>query len=249
MMALSSAKACDALDQRLEPIDLRQVDDEGLFVTRSGERLVMASVRFPEPDKAGAGWVSDLRALSEGSVVEAAVLGAPDRWGRRPALLVLRFGDGSASNLSERFVEAGEALAWPGEADDPCFGDLLKLEATTRKAGRGQWGKTFQIFDARSPSLAVDRIGKPLLARGRVEAVVVRRNVIYINFGASWRNRLGVLVRVPTDRAGRKALTEAVMPLAGRNVLIRGIVESGAAAPRIIIRDARQIMIEDESLN
>jgi hypothetical protein len=244
LMPLSSLHACEALQPLYEPVDVLHIQTDGVIVTRGGERLRLASVWTD--GAAGHAAIDILRVAQAGSVLEAAIVGDMDRWGRRPADLILHLADGSTEAFPDDGIAAGAFFVWPSlEDNDPCLSERINLETAARRARRGIWADPAIVIDGTTLALTENAIGRPALARGRVESVVFRRSAAYVNFGRTWRNRLSVVVPIPKLKARRETLMSAIRALAGRTVLIRGIIEAGRDAPRMLITDERQISIED----
>jgi hypothetical protein len=245
LFPLPSSLACEALQALYEPVDLARIDAGGIVVTQDTGRLRMASI-WMNGTAEDAGTLALLKAVPPGSVLEAARLGDADRWGRTPADLVLTLPDGTRHAYPDEAIAAGSVFVWPSlEENDPCFAGRIALETAARRARRGIWANKDIIINSTSPTLSADAIGRPALALGKVEAVVFRRSAAYINFGHGWRNRLSVIVPMPKRKARREAMISAIKGLAGRNILLRGMIEAGRDAPRMLITDERQISIED----
>jgi hypothetical protein len=240
--------ACEARTPLFEPLGEVMADDEAHLSTGK-QRFAIASLRWVgEAGLERQALLAPLRERPAGAVTEAAILGPPDRWGREQAAIILRDGEKALLSLPEDAVKAGLALAWPDpDAEDPCFSALLALEGHARRSRAGLWGKTGAItmIDDSSNPPGREAIGRPALARGRIDTVVLRPSLVYLNFGAAWRQRLSVVLALPKAKERREALIKTVTALAGKRVLLRGILEAGKDAPRLRITDSRQIAIDE----
>ncbi len=244
-MPVTSA-ACDLIDDRLEPVRVLSVSPDGVKAEGVAGVLRLASFRAPADNVAAMrSALAVLAAPPPGAIVEAAVLGKSDRWGRKPAVFVLRRADGTAARFPDDLIAAGNGLVWPEPGDDPCFAAFQANEDAARSAKAGLWSGGLTLIAEDTQELMPAADGRPAEVSGVVEAVVFRRNRIYVNFGANYRKRVSVQVALPKDSANRDALRTRINDLAGRKVLIRGIVEAGGATPRLMVSDARQIRVLD----
>jgi hypothetical protein len=99
------------------------------------------------------------------------------------------------------------------------------------------------VIGADDPSL-IERKGLYVLVVGRVVSVGRGNRVDFLNFGRYWRRDFTVLVGAPVSAR----LTEKGLPveeLAGRRVLVRGVIGEGGG-PAIRLNDPGEIEILDD---
>jgi hypothetical protein len=213
-----------------------------------GRRFVLAGVRAVDPDadpaEARDALSLDLEARL-GAEAGVAVAGPPDRWGRMPAHIfpeaddhpgadVSPGADAERRHLQAEWVEAGIALAWPAPGrSDPCDDAIRAAEAKAqaRRAGLHRPGSAV-VIDAKAAPSSSSREGLAVLVRGRITEIVRRGSVLYVNFGRAYAGRISVSMRVRAGEAGAGDLA-ALEAHVGERVLIRGVLEPGAASPRL----------------
>jgi endonuclease YncB( thermonuclease family) len=146
--------------------------------------------------------------------------------------------------IQEAMVAGGFARVHPLDGDLSCLGGLLAREGEARGAHRGIWrGTEFAVIRADDPSL-IERKGLYVLVVGRVVSVGRGNRVDFLNFGRYWRRDFTVLVGAPVSAR----LTEKGLPveeLAGRRVLVRGVIGEGGG-PAIRLNDPGEIEILDD---
>ncbi len=247
MFVAAPASACPALDARMEPLAVADLSIDGDLRLADGTRLKLAGLRFDDMDETmRRGAFADLSALVPESLVEGVIEGEPDRWGRRTVQLRLIDADGGVIWAQERLLAAGAALYWPdGVTIDPCHAEATAAEASARRGKKGLWATGGPLIDPLTVDLAT-LTGRLLMFRATVDAVVARRGFLYINFGRNWRGRLSVVAPLPKDRQARSALADALLALPGKRVLVRGFIEPGRMAPRLLVRSASQISLDEE---
>ena len=173
--------------------------------------------------------------LVSGSEVRLHMLSeAPDRYGRFPALVVLK--DGQL--LQELLVGEGLAISFAPGPMVPCFDRLLAAEDEARRSERGFWG---QVAVARTrPDVLAGRIGRFAIMEGRVISVGIRRSATYLNFGAKWSEDVTVEVR-GRDRdlfVGKADLAG----MSGQRVRVRGFLEE-RGGPVMVVNWPTQIEV------
>lgn len=196
---------------------------QGEPVLESGEVVRLSAIRIPEEPalrEAASAWLK--RWVGRAVLVQEAL--ALDRWGRRPARLVLADGSGRL-DLAQGLVEAGLALVDPGAADTFCGQDLLALEETARERGLGLWGSDrYKAVSVRQAEDLRGRIGQFVLVEGRVRSVGEREHRTYLNFGTDWASDFTIII--PKRSWGLmvgRGLTAKT--LTGRLIRARGTLE------------------------
>jgi len=216
MPAMAAAPEC-----RTNPLPttaLTAVGPRGELVFASGARGVLDGLRWPEASEfagAAAAWLEAQR----GVPLILVARGETDRWGRFHV-------DASAADgtvdLAGGLVEAGLATVDAGERDSLCRPGLLAVEAGARRAGRGLWRETEQ--DAQDGAALRTRLGRFVVARGRVLWVGERARRTYLDFARRGEDGLTVTVSKRTWRLLQERGLSAAN-LRGRLVRVRGIVE------------------------
>ncbi|MCJ2082734.1 thermonuclease family protein [Methylobacterium sp. J-090] len=219
---------------------LTAVDARGELAFASGARGVLDGLRWPEaPDRAQAARIWLL--AHAGTPLTLVARGETDRWGR--VHLDATGADGTA-DLAGGLVEAGLAAVDAGERDSLCRPGLLAVEAGARGAGRGLWREADQ--DARDGAALRTRLGRFVVASGRVLWVGERARRTYLDFARRGEDGLTVTVSKRTWRQLQERGLSAVS-LRERLVRVRGVVEvwrgptlDVASADMIEILDAAQ---------
>jgi hypothetical protein len=242
---LTPALACDAVADRFEPVVEPHLSEEGELRSQS-ESYTLASTRLAAGATSSTHWSAFRGGISSGGI-EIAALGPADRWGRRPAIWALRDASGLELRLPEAMLRDGSAYYWPDSADNPCAETLIRSERAARTERRGIWAGTGLIIRQPSAVRAAMADGKPLFLQARVDRVVLLRRSAYINFGREWAGVLSVSVELPAGKQARADVVTALDGLAGQMILVRGIAEPAARGLRLVVRDLRQITIEDGS--
>jgi endonuclease YncB( thermonuclease family) len=211
----------------------------------SGGIARLAGLRQPE-EPAHAAAAAAAAALIEsfkGNPVEVAATGAPDRWGRLPAVVTAATEAGPV-DLGRALVAAGLAIVDAGEADRLCPPGLLAAEARARAWGLGLWrGERYKPVAATDLERLKSLAGRFVLVEGRIRSVGERRQRTYLNFGADWTTDLTVTIPKRTWRTMRdRGLTAA--GLRGRRVRARGLIEEWQG-PAITIMSPEMLEILD----
>ncbi len=179
------------------------------------------------------------RRLSEltgaGPLAVKLVSGAPDRYGRLPALI-----EAGGALLQERLAGEGMAIAFASGDPLPCFGRILAAEATARRAGRGFWAG--QTLPHATPAALQQQIGHFVIFEGEVISIGNRSQRTYLNFGARWTEDVTVEVE-RGDRGGFGGET-GLSALAGHKVRVRGFLQA-KGGPMLAIRSPMQLEVVD----
>ena len=222
-----------------------RVEPGGDVVLASGGAVILADVRMSDALGApiGPGRPGPIAWLV-GAEVELLPLGAPDRWGRRTAILRLA---GPASptsrpvDVAELLVAEGLARVDPGERDELCRPDLLVLEGAARGHRLGIWAAGGEPLPAGEPERLRERAGHFVLVEGRVASVGERDARTYINFGRDFaRDFAATVPKRNWDAMKRAGLSAAA--LTGKTVRVRGILEV-RRAPSVEILSADLVEI------
>jgi endonuclease YncB( thermonuclease family) len=197
---------------------VERIEDARTIVLRDGTRLRLAGIE-PAVDFLGEGpdplpaRLAEL--LADAPVAFRAVVEAPDRHGRVPALLFLASGE----FVQERLVAEGLAVAFAAEADLPCFEDLRAAERIARDSRAGAW-RDAKPLPADRPDLVAARIGRFAILQGRIFSVGTRYTATWLDFGRTWTSDVTVRIdRADRQKFGGEAALEAY---AGRDIMVRG---------------------------
>ncbi len=118
-----------------------------------------------------------------------------------------------------RMLSLGMARVYSFPDNRARVAEMLALEGSARKAGRGIWGHPFYAVIA--PVQAARAIGTFQLVRGRVLKAARVKGRVYLNFGDDWRTDFTVTLEA---RARRLFQSAGLDPLAleGRWLRVRG---------------------------
>ena len=156
---------------------------------------------------------------------------APDRYGRRPALIAA-----DDALIQETLAREGLAIAFAGGDPLPCFQRILAAEADARDAGRGFWPDA-PILRADPDALAV-MVGRFAIFEGAVLSVGNRSTRTYLNFGERWSEDVTVEIAAG-DRAAFGG-EDGLAALAGRTVRVRGFLEE-KSGPMMAVTSTMQL--------
>ena len=230
-----AAETCDI--PVAEQVNVVAIDDAGAFTLADGRRLRLASILTPRLSQPFAVQVKDrLMALIAGGRVDLALADkGTDRHGDVLAHVFMGQGEWAQRTL----IAEGLARVHTRADMRRCAGPLLKAEDEARTAKRGLWADAF--YRVRGPDELGRDIGTFQLVEGKVAAVAVRRNRVYVNFGADYRSDFTVTIS-PADR--RRLAKEGVDPIAwsGKRVRVRGWL-SLLNGPEIELTHTEQIQI------
>jgi endonuclease YncB( thermonuclease family) len=150
--------------------------------------------------------------------------GAPDRWGRMRAAVVLS-PDTSRLDLAHALVARGMAIVDTG-AERLCDDSLLLREEQARRSRRGVWSEAgAQPLEAGDAAGLLARVGHFAIVEGVVRNVGERGRRTYLDFGRSWDDAFTVIVPKPLWTRLQDAGTNAAT-LRGRRIRIRGIMQN-----------------------
>jgi endonuclease YncB( thermonuclease family) len=230
LAAPAAASACGAPGATAE---LREAGPGGEIGLSDGRRVRLGGVQLAPGAQAAMGdWI--------GRRVGVATLAAePDRWGRTVVDLV----DPSGPSLALDLVTRGLAFVRPEPASRGCDGERFEAEAAARAAGEGAWadGAVLAAQDAKALAAADGRF---VVVEGVVRGVGEGRAKVYLDFGA--KGGFSVTVSRKAEDRFRRAGVD-LSALAGRKVLVRGVVDN-RFGPRIEIADPAMIeMLETDA--
>jgi micrococcal nuclease len=128
------------------------------------------------------------------------------------------------TSLGEALIREGLARVLAGALPEGCISRLLVLEKAARATDSGLWkDRAFAVRKANDPSLGTQK-GLYVLVEGRVASVGRGTRMVFLNFGRDWRRDFTAMVA--TEVAARVAGEgKPVSGLAGRRVLVRGLIE------------------------
>ena len=118
-----------------------------------------------------------------------------------------------------RMLSLGMARVYSFRDNRARVAEMLALESSARKAGRGIWGHPFYAVIA--PVQAARAIGTFQLVRGRVLKAARVKGRVYLNFGDDWRTDFTVMLEAKARRLFRRAGLDP-LALEGRWLRVRG---------------------------
>ncbi len=207
-------------------------DNRGFFqLEGDASRYFPAGVFLPNPDA---------QTLPANATVRLYLSGkGEDRYGQRGAFVFV--GDRFWQSF---LLEQGYAVVQPANVPHNCLTELLDAEKRARQARAGLWADgniSFQASDLEGLSRS---LGKYIIVEGKVASIGDRSRRLYLNFGQNWSQDFTVTVAKRGAGAFKGAIN-ALMPLKGAKVRIRGILESNRG-PLIRLFDAGQIEILED---
>jgi hypothetical protein len=156
-----------------------------------------------------------------------------DRWGRRAVDLF----DADGRSLSLGLLENGFAQVRAEPETRGCEDERLDAERGARAAGEGLWSDAGAVVDAADLAGLAAREGRFTLVQGRVRRTGATATRIYLDFEP--RRGLSVVASRKLETQFRRAGRD-MMDLAGRMVLVRGVMDN-RFGPRIEIADPAMI--------
>lgn len=188
----------------------------------SGARALLVDVAVADERAAGA----IVARAARGAHAVAFLAGAQaDRWGRRPARILLDPDGANPRDLATTLVAAGAARVDPGAREALCDPALLAREDVARRAARGLWREeSARALPADRPDLLLARVGRFAIVEGVVAGVGERARRTFIDFSRDWDG--GFTVIVPTRIWATLAARGLDAPtLTGRRIRVRGIIQ------------------------
>ena len=186
-LARAATASCAPVESRSGR--LADIDDRLEITLEDGSRARLFGVE-PADAASGARAAVELRALLTDRDLGVDFLsGAPDRWGRRPALI--RFSapatEGAADatiSLAEAVIDAGLARARVEPGPIACLAPLFALEARARAANLGIWADPINApIPAENRDILWAHVGRNVIVEGRVTSVGETAARLYLNFG------------------------------------------------------------------
>ena len=247
--AAEGARACAGRAGRTAQV--AEALDGGALRLAEGEETMLAHVLLPSrlDGAAGAAALAEearalLARLTAGETVRlVAADREPDRYGRLPSHVVA--GAGKGTWIQGALLTAGLARVSSFAEPAGCAKALLAMEAEARLARRGLWADpAYAVRDAGDIEALNRLIGRFAVIEGRILEAGTARDAIYLNFGQRWKEDFTVKIAGRT-RNGIKAVLGDPLALKGRQVRVRGWVES-ENGPMIVLTRPEQIeLIED----
>jgi micrococcal nuclease len=208
-------------------VALRSVSPAGEVVLEPGGPARLAGLALDDRAVAALG-------ARVGQTLGAAYLApSADRWGRRAVDL---FETGGRS-LSLGLLENGYARVRADPDTRGCETERLEAEQGARLAGEGLWADPGAVIDAADLKALAAHDGRFTLVRGRVRRTGATATRFYLDF-EPYRG-LSVVASRKLETQFRRAGRD-VMDLAGRMVLVRGVLDN-RFGPRIEIADPMMI--------
>jgi hypothetical protein len=149
----------------------------GTLRLKDGRVLKLAGVELSDEGRAA------LPGLVRGPLTIRPV-GKPDRWNRQAAHI-----DG----LEEKLVLRGLGHA-AAQIEGACLGPLLEAEAKARAAQAGIWARRDFVIAATDGAALTARLGRHVVAEGRVISARISRGRVYLNFARYWKTGLSLII-------------------------------------------------------
>jgi hypothetical protein len=224
VVTAQAALACGALSEQAK---LEGVTPSGEVVLAPGGRARLAGLVL-DPRAAAA-----LRGRLGQNLGVADLAPSPDRWGRRAVDLF----DPDGASLTLGLVEQGFARVRAEVETRGCEAERLEAERGARAAGEGLWADPGAVLDAKDLAALAAAGGRFVLVVGDVRRIGATRTRMYLDFAPT--RGLSVVAARKLEPQFRRAGLD-VMDLAGRRVLVRGVLDN-RFGPRIEIADPAMI--------
>ncbi len=241
----SAYDACVPMAVSAVPIE--NLAPGGLFVAASGQRFFASDLhRPPEALPAGA----DLgrgNTLAAPLRFEAVPLGPENRWGLIPAWIVVSSGDQPRRLYQEEQLHQGGAMFAPERSEGLCADRLRRAERDARIEGEGLWNGDEEppVYSTAQPDLLQKRIGRFVIAQGRIVSLGKTERTRYLNFGKYWKTDLTATLKASDEEAFNAVLGRAgwgLEGLTGKTVELRGVVQDHDG-PLITLRHPEQLIV------
>lgn len=230
-------KSCPLLDAGSGTV--RTVLDGRTFTLTDGREIRLAGIEAP----ATAGGAALERLLGGREVTLKRIGEEKDRYGR---LLAFAFVAGDARSAQHALLAGGHARVSARVGDIACAKHLLNAERTARAAGSGLWSEQIHApKKADEPAAVLAERGRFTLVEGRVISVRESGGTIYVNFGRRWSEDFTATVLRRNERAFTAAGLD-LKKLAGRKVLLRGVIEE-RGGPWIELTRPEQVEVVEGS--
>jgi len=217
--------------------------ETGALLLADGRRLVPDGIVLPTRISAAPAVLRAAEAAAatviEGMRVHPGAERA-DRHGRLTGDAALAAQGGAAGeDLATALLRAGAGFAEPA-GDAACGAERLAAEAEAQQQRRGIWAQPGTILKAADETGLLRRAGLFTLVQGRVRAVGVTRERVYLNFGATWRQDFTVIL--PKEDFAI-ILGDSLDPamLRGTMVRVRGVVRVDGG-PAVQLRRTGEIL-------
>lgn len=218
-------------------------DERGIYTDLAGNRYYAA-------DLAGSNSPLTGRPPEDGGIksVLAYPAGPQDRWGLRPAWLVVTPPE-EAGLLQYELLLSGREIFAPHHALGDCAELLRGAEKSSRVRAVGRWADKAgrAVYSALDPQALQEAAGDYVIVQGRIVSLGKTRRTRYLNFGRHWKTDFTVTISEADAGAFEDHLAGRDMTfadLAGRAVEIRGVVQIDDG-PRIDLRHVPQLDILD----
>jgi hypothetical protein len=202
--ALPARAECPPPPENVTAVEARA---DGTLLLADGRMLRLAGVELTDRGR------TSLGARVRNKPLTIRPLGKPDRWNRVSAHL-----DGVEEVLLADGL--GHAAA---QVPGACLGPLLEAEAKARAARSGIWSRRDYAMAARDGAALTEKLGRHVLAEGKVESARLYRGRVYLNFARYWKSGLSLIIAEknwPLFAGGAAAES-----FAGRRVRARGRLE------------------------
>ena len=152
------------------------VEQDGTIRLADGREIVFAGIELSAEGRAA------LPAFVRERPLTIRPLGRADRWGRQPA---------HVDEVEEVLAAQGLAHA-AAQARDACLAPILAAEAQASAHRRGIWRQP--ALSATDGEALTARLGRHIVAEGRVASARLHRGRIYLNFARYWKSGLSLII-------------------------------------------------------
>lgn len=216
---------------------VRAVLDGRTFALTDGREVRLAGIEVAAATGGGS-----LKQLIGGRDVTLKRLSAQnDRYGR---LVAFAFVTGEARPVQQVLLAGGHARVSARVGDMGCARQLFGVERTARSARTGRWSdRAHAPKNADEPAAVLAERGRFTLVEGQVVSVRESGGTIYVNFGRRWSEDFTATVLRRHERTFAAAGVD-LKKLAGRRVLLRGVIEE-RGGPWIELTRPEQVEVVD----
>lgn len=175
-----------------------------------------------------------------GHATLAGMKSKPDRYNRIPVHAYVEGTGVKAGWIQGALLRDGRALVYATEEQGTCLLAMRRAEHAAETARRGIW-KSSPVLPADAPADLLSKEGRFVLVAGTVHSVGNRKSRLYLNFGSNWSEDFTVSI-VKQGRGAYSGDIDALLPLKGRVVRIRGILDN-SGGPLVRVFHESQIEI------
>lgn len=213
-----------------------RVERDGALVLDDGQSVLLEGIRLPGTDRPAAPIAEEslaaMRVLTKEALTLTSTTPRNDRYGR---IRVQAFG---AAWLQVELLKRGLARVAVMPDRRECSPDFYEAEIEARERHRGLWAlPEFAIRDATAVTAPA---GSFQIVRGRIVNVASHDGRVFLDFNEDYRKGFSAII-APEDRKAFRDSDLILEDLVGREIRVRGILESFNGRREMALFNPRQI--------